>query len=384
MKHKLLVVEPNEELATVLELMFSEKFQVLTANSTQQAVDLILKEHPQVAILDCDKNIICIDDIANDVEKQPHVERTAMIVLGTGLSDQAIKSMFKSGIADFVEKPFNVVAFHQRIIRFSRDFEEIKRLHENDKRKHSLAQSAMKQSSVYGSGLDLLAKLNNVQDIDSFLSMVTKSIKSLGYHCAVEFRYQDQSFSLDSDIGPFSEVERRVFQLLHDKGRIYSFGSRMMFNDKQSSILIKNMPVMGTTSYDAAIDLFAKLIPALDARFISLKNQITMRETSATLTESIAMIKAQLTTMEISRRDRLNEVATAISLSFHELELTDVQESFFLNLIEQKLEQNSSDETFNNVVTLLSACAEKLEQETAEAQTLAVQEEDDDDDMELF
>lgn len=383
MKYRLLVVDPVEESAKVLELMFSDRFDITIATTTEQAIDAIKQNMPQLAILDGDSEHISVIEIAEMVNTLPGEQRASMIALGTNQSNEAIKSIFKAGIGDFVEKPFNVIAFHQRIVRFSRDAEQIRTLHENDKRKHNLAQTAMKQSSVYGSGLDLLAKLNNVNSVDNFLSIITRSIESMGYHCAVEFRYQQQRFSLDSDIGQCSEIEQRIFDLLHDKGRIYSFGNRMMFNDKQSSILIKNMPVQGTTSYDAAIDLFAKLIPALDSRFASLMNQRLMRDSSSTLTKSIGLIREQLTAMEIARRERLQEIASAISLSFHELEMTEVQEQFFLNLIEKKLEQNSADDTFNTVVDLLKSCADKLEIESVvEEDVLADVEEEDD--MELF
>lgn len=383
MKQKLLVIGSVEESAHVLELMFSDKFAVVIASETEQAIAFIQKEKPTLAIFDCDQKDISVLDIAEKVSQLPSVERCSMIALGTKVEDEALKTIFKAGIADFVEKPFNVVAFHQRISRFSRDAEQIKTLHENDKRKHNLAQTAMKQSSFYGSGLDLLAKLNNINNVDSFLSMVTRAIESMGYHCAIEFRYQEQTYSLDSDIGRFSDVEQRVFDLLKDKGRIYSFGSRMMFNDKQASLLIKNMPIQGTSSYDAAIDLFAKLIPALNARFLSLLNQMTMQESSNTLTKSINIIREQLTNMEIARKDRFQDISTAISLSFHELEFTEVQEQFFLNLIEKKLEQNSSDETFNKVVNLLKECAAKLETESSQQDTAELDDLEDDD-MELF
>ncbi len=383
MKQKLLVIGSVEESANVLELMFSDKFEVITLSETERAISYIEKEKPALAIFDCDQQDISVIEVAEKVNQLPNVERCSMIALGSEVEDELLKKIFKAGIADFVEKPFNVIAFHQRISRFSRDVEQIKTLHENDKRKHNLAQTAMKQSSFYGSGLDLLAKLNNVNNVDSFLSMVTRAIESMGYHCAIEFRYQEQTYSLDSDIGRFSDVEQRVFDLLKDKGRIYSFGSRMMFNDQQASLLIKNMPIQGTSSYDAAIDLFAKLIPALNARFLSLLNQMTMQESSNTLTKSIDIIREQLTNMEIARKDRMQEIATSISLSFHELELTEVQEQFFLNLIEKKLEQNTSDETFNSVVNLLKDCASKLEAESTHEET-ADSDDLEEDDMELF
>jgi hypothetical protein len=143
------------------------------------------------------------------------------------------------------------------------------------------------------------------------------------------------------------------------------------------------MPAEGTISYDAAIDLFAKLVPALNSRFIDLMHVQTLYETKDTLSNTMQMVTHTVAQLEEERQNHLQDIASTIGISFHELEMTEEQEHFFLNLIEKKLGQNSGKEKFNLIVSLLQSCIDRLSDEiTVEADH--EDEDDHNDDIELF
>ena len=181
-----------------------------------------------------------------------------------------------------------------------------------------------------------------------------------------------------------NENEKKVFQLLHDKGRIFHFGKRTIFNESNASLLVKNMPTEGTMSYDATIDLFAKLVPALGSRFDALLNIQTMLSSREQLNDTIEAVKQTIELMERERKDNLEEIAAIIGVSFHELEMTETQESFFLDLIEKKLSSDDTNERFGKVIELLVETAESLNSEELNDDDEEQVDDDFDDDMELF
>ncbi|WP_164084762.1 response regulator [Alteromonas flava] len=384
-KHKVLIAEDDTDLQAVLELMLEEDFDLTIVDDGEKAISAIEEITFHIVLIDIHLPKKSGLDICAYVEALKADTRPSIIVLSGDQNDETIKQAFSFGAGDYIVKPFNVVSFHQRLMRMSRDIDQVKALQQKDSSVRNLAEMAMTQASAYGSGLELLARLNRCQNVETFMETLVNGLLAQGYHCAVEFRTEVENYSFDVDTKVCTDNEKKVFQLLHNHGRIYNFGKRAIFNENNSSILVKNMPTEGTNSYDAAIDLFAKLVPALGTRFTALMNIQTMNKTRASLNETIDKVTKAIETMEIERRENLESIATSISLSFHQLEMTDEQEDFFIKLIEQKLDNNQSNEKFGEVVDLLKQCAQNLVDDSAPEMTESPAEDEvGDDDIELF
>jgi len=380
-KFKLLIAESDEDLLSVLELMLEDDFELTMTSTVSHAVELLGHNNYHIVIVSVhlkDQSGLAICEFAEELAPN---HRPSIVVLSNDMSDEIIHRSFSLGATDFIGKPFNVVAFHERLMRLSRDIVQVKALRGEDNRRRSLADTAMKQAAAYGSGLDLLARLNTCRSVDSLMEKVVYGLLAQGYHCAVEFRSETETYNFDADTRSCSQNEKKVFQLLHDKGRIFTFGKRTIFNETNASLLVKNMPTEGTTSYDAAIDLLAKLVPALGSRFDALLNLQAMVSSREQLNDTIALISQTLQSIEQDRKDKLDAISAAIGVSFHELEMTEDQEKFFLDLIEKQLSADDPSDKFSEVLTLLTNVAERLSGEH-----LNEEEDDDffDDDAELF
>ncbi|MFC3093109.1 response regulator [Alteromonas sediminis] len=373
-KFKLLIAEDDEDLLSVLELMLEDDFELTKTPDTQGAIEYLKENNYHIIIVDVHLKQGSGIEICEFVQTLPPNNRPSIVMLSGDMSDETIHKAFSYGATDYIGKPFNVVAFHERLMRLSRDITQVKALRGEDNRRRSLADTAMKQAAAYGSGLDLLARLNTCKTVDSLMEKVAYGLLAQGYHCAVEFRSDKHTYNFDVDTRTCSANEKKVFQLLHDKGRIYNFGKRTIFNESNASLLVKNMPTEGTSSYDAAIDLLAKLVPALGSRFDALLNVQAMISSREQLNETIDIISQSIQLMEQERKDNLEQIAATIGISFHELEMTEVQEKFFLDLIENKLSVDTTSDKFAHIVDLLKETAERLESED-------LTEEDDDDDF---
>ena len=383
-KHHVLIAEDDEATRAVLSLMLEDDFVVTLANDGNQALTALKSTAFHFVILDVHLPIIDGLKLCKAVQAMPPERRPGIMMLSGDLSDDTVKQAFSLGASDFIGKPFNVVAFHQRVMRFDQDITKIRALELEDSRKRSLAEMAMKQASSYGSGLDLLARLNQCFSVEAFFQQLTQGLLAHGFHCAVEFRHGEDCYHYDVDSVTCSDNEKKVFQLLRDQGRIYQFGRRTIFNEPTCSLLIKNMPTEGTVSYDAAIDLFAKLVPALGGRFSALMHMQTIERTRGTLNEMISMVGRVILDMERERKQKLESIAALIGVSFHELDMTEAQEKFFMDLTEKQLNTENSNDQFQQVITLLTECAAKLDEGLNAEQASDLTSADFDDDIELF
>ena len=93
------------------------------------------------------------------------------------------------------------------------------------------------------------------------------------------------------------------------------------------------MPFEGTLSYDAILDVAAKLILAVNSRFISLIQHQSLLMTREKLKSAMTMLNQGIDNVEFERQDLMKRLELQIALSFHELDMTEDQEKFFVNLI---------------------------------------------------
>jgi DNA-binding response OmpR family regulator len=263
---------------------------------------------------------------------KPHV-----VITSGDNSQSTITKAYALNIDDYIIKPISSLLFLQRMQRLERDILDITNLENQNEQSQNIAQTAMQQASEYGSALELISRLNNIADSQFLAREVAKHLESKGYFSAVQLRSNQETVTFDIDYHECSQIELKVFEVLHNQGRIYSFGRRTMFNDEYVSVLIKNMPSMDSHAYGVLVDIVAKIVPAINNRFISLSNELTISRSAETISDAIEMVSSGILAMELEKRQIIEDVITQNNASFHSLELNDVQENYFVSLIENQL-----------------------------------------------
>ena len=381
-QYKVLLAEDDASILELLAKLFEHEFALTMVEDGQAAIEQINQTEFHLVIADIHLPEKTGLDICAHVKGMPVDIQPSVMILSGDMSDETVREAYALGACDYIGKPINLVAFQQRVMRLSRDIIQINALREEDSGKRSLAETVMKQASAYGSGLELLARLNQCQEPNAFMDKLASGLLAKGYHCAMEFRHKDTAYTFDVDTRICSENELKVFELLRDKGRIYQFGKRTIFNEPGASLLVKNMPTQGTISYDSAIDLLAKLIPALSSRFQSIMHLNTLNETKTALHEMVEMVTAAMSHLEKGRRQKLDDISVMISGSFQDLDLTEIQENFFLDIVQNKLKDDDFTTQFGEIVTLLKACEDKIL--TEDEPPPQIETEDGGEDIELF
>lgn len=360
MKHDILIADDDEHLREMLELMFSDKFNIHFAETGQKTIDSVLKSEFQFIILDIHlpgkSGIeICREINEMDLERQPQI-----VILSADSNEKTVREAYELGVGDYICKPFNVTAFKERMLRFSRDIDKIRDLENKDSDIQSIAETVMKQAAAYGNGLELLGRLNNCRTPKSFANELLLFMHNQGFHTAIQLRSKTQIYSFDVDENSCSDIEMQIFDLLKTHGRIYHFGKRSIFNDKHVSILVKNMPFTGTLSYDVLLDLLAKLIPAIDARFISVCEHKVLLDTREALNQTMTSISENLQEFELEKRHMMEAIESKVAMSFHKLQLDEEQEAYFVELIEKEITQRETSDHFDKVQKSIANCAKAL------------------------
>lgn len=386
MKHDVLIADDDEHLRDLLQLMFQDSFALQFAETAGQALDLIGTTKFHFMILDIhlpDKTGL---DVCRSVNQLAPEQQPQIVILSADTEDLIVKEAYELGVGDYIAKPFNVTAFHERMLRFSRDLDKIAALQRQDEDIQSMAETVMKQAASYGNALELVSRLNSCHNAESLTDTVLQNFVAQGFHCAIQVRTLDETLSFDVDVKECSDIELQIFDLLKNKGRIFNFGKRCIFNDEHVSILVKNMPSEGTSSYDSMLDVAAKLIPAINARFISICEHNSLVEAKNSLTEAVTMLSEGVTEIEAEKRQLMENIEMQIGLSFHQLDMDEKQEAFFLNMIERELRSREESTKLDKIQTMITHCVESInimEHDEDDKESSAAQA-DSGEDIELF
>ncbi|MFT4941324.1 MAG: DNA-binding response OmpR family regulator [Paraglaciecola sp.] len=383
-KSRILIADDEPALLSIMQTLLDPHFDVMVAVDGQTAMDLIESQQFLFLILDIHLPHMSGLDICQCILDSKLLPKPHIVILSGDSSHDSIRSAYGMNIDDYIIKPITALAFLERMLRLERDILDFTQMHNLGEKTRNMAETAMQQASEYGSALELISRLNSIADSQQLAKEVAVYFRSKGYFSAIQLRKENDSVNFDIDTNECSEVELKIFFVLHKHGRIYNFGRRTIFNDDHVSVLIKNMPQGNSQAYGMLIDIAAKLVPAINSRFISLCNEHAINQGIDTLTTAMQMVGAGITAMEMEKRSIIQDVITHISGSFHELELTDKQEQYFIALIENQLQKNEVSNEFLHVKETLNSCLSSITSTQNMKKTTAQVAQSEYQDVELF
>ncbi|MCR5833323.1 MAG: diguanylate cyclase [Selenomonadaceae bacterium] len=111
---KILVVDDDEMLIMMAKFILSTRYEVVTANSGTEAIDIFLKEKPDLVLTDL--MMPEMNGYQLQQELQSHCDKPVPIVFMTADESQESESRgFEMGAADYIRKPFNPPVLMRRV-----------------------------------------------------------------------------------------------------------------------------------------------------------------------------------------------------------------------------------------------------------------------------
>lgn len=382
---KLLIVEKDEVQSEVYRLAFSEHFELYTATSLKDAKAVLRAQDISIIITDWqlgDQTAAALSDI---IEPAAETGEPVIVVVSEDMRESSMIAAFNSGVSHYITKPYNIISFTETVISIKNQIAIIAQMSKDNSKNRAAARTALSQASIYGTGMEITAALNRTADIRAMAKTVLTTLRFNGVHAALQYREDDEITTFDTDLSDCDETTLKVFEVLHNQGRIYRFGRRLMLNDEHVSLLVKHVAKDDPVLYDAILDMGAKLVPAINARFTSLRQQRALVQTHSDVEKILERMHHTVLNISREKHQIIESVTSKIQLSFHQLEMTETQESFFIDLIEKELQERAENSDLIDLDSLVSGISLRLKERIA-ALALTVEEEDTEDyqDVEFF
>lgn len=372
---KLLIVETDDVQSEVYKLAFSEHFELFSAATIYEAENIFNANQVGIIITDWkigEQTAAALSDIVSPAED---TGEPVIVVVSEDMRESSMIEAFNSGVSHYITKPYNIISFTETIISIKNQIEIIAQMSKDNSKNRAAARTAFSQASIYGTGMEITAALNRTADIKAMAKTVLTTMRFNGVHAALQFREDGEVTTFDTDLSDCDDTTLKVFEVLHSQGRIYRFGRRLMLNDEHVSLLVKHVAKDDPVLYDAILDMGAKLVPAINSRFNSLRQQKALVQTHSDVEKILERMHQTVLNISREKHQIIESVTTKIQLSFHQLEMTETQESFFIELIEKELQERAENSDLIDLDSMMSGITQRLKERIA-ALSLQVDEEE--------
>lgn len=112
-KTKILLVDDNAQMRNLLRITFSSypEYELLQAQSGQEAIDLITLHHPKILFLDVMMpGVMDGLDVCRFVKDSPELKSTFVVLLSAKGQKQDIAEGMEAGADKYLTKPFSPLA----------------------------------------------------------------------------------------------------------------------------------------------------------------------------------------------------------------------------------------------------------------------------------
>ena len=220
---------------------------------------------------------------------------------------------------------------------------------------------AMSYTSQLGQILQFVQNSVKANSLEALANYVFQVTNSFSLNCALQFRLGGQINDYASS-GEMTPLESNVIALACQKGRIYDFNSRTLFNHDTFSLLVKNMPVDNRERYGILKDTLCNLCNAIESRtqFLLANDQTKLKDKQLNAAkQSVAAVEASLKEIQHENLRAIETMVDDMEEAMLSLGLTENQENQMRDICKECIEK--TDQIFLKSDTIYDELAKVLE-----------------------
>ena len=359
-KKDILIIDDDPEFSSMVSECLSENYHCVSVLNGKEGLIVFDQFLPKVVLVDLNLPDCSGFDLCKKL-KERRGGHYFSIFMVTGFSDIDSKiKAFEVGVDDFLTKSFELEELTLRVKRSIDYIEQKELIHKDGNETRELANIAMAQASQYSYVMNFFKALNECKNQKQIVKLFFSAMEFFNLKATLMLKLPQVKF-FDVDLGDVSPIEQNIYEVLNGKSRLYEFGSRLMVNDQSVSFLVKNLPddehLLGQIR-----DFLAALVEGMDAKIKDLELKTGVLSAVTELSHAISEIEHSLEKHSEQSSSVMVDILSEISGSYHSLDMTEEQESFFINLIEQgQKKATASQADWGSIIVALESIQKKME-----------------------
>jgi len=354
---RVLVVDDDRTTRTIHRTALSSQFDIETACSGVEALEICQKHLPDLVLLD-----VVMPDMDGYETCRKLREFTDIPIIFATANESLSEHLkaFDAGGDDIITKPVVVEILLRKVTLAIQRKHETQTLRKAKDSMHAMALnflSAVGESGVLQQFMQASLTCSTPKELGNHL---VEAITKFGLECSVLIRDENGSTILTSH-GESSDIEKNILEQSASMGRIFQFKQKLVVNYDRVSVIVNNMPTDSTENSGRVRDNVAMLAEMTDA----LCENVDMRQASMARAEQlqVAMTAAVMTIESLHDRGRNAQVDSRLLLQ----ELVDNVEKTFAWLGTSRAQEASISQTMyasvEKIIALLEATGSESNQE---------------------
>ena len=163
---------------------------------------------------------------------------------------------------------------------------------------HNAAMQAMTYTSNLGQVLQFMKSTTDTYDFDVLADKLFDTTSMLGLSVVIQFHTPAGVVNYKK-LGEVTPLEANVIEMARGKNRIFDFQARPIFNYKDFSLLILNMPLDDTDKYGMMKDVLSNLCDTIESKVKLLSTKVVVKQKD----DVLSTVTRALETIDQSYRD---------------------------------------------------------------------------------
>ena len=332
---KVLVVDDDPDFCNFAMEVLKDSYSVTTCTESDLVINQCKEEQPDIILLDINLNNANGYELCKKIKaaNQEH-QNSVIFVSGHDEEEQYLKS-FEVGGDYFVQKPVNVKELQYKVGAVTKYLESKKLQTKKSEMAQKAAFSSMEEASCYGLVMQFLKK--EYSTTNSLIQSFFECLQRLGIHASLKMQREDSVTFLRDGQYNCSPIEKDVFQILKNRGRIYSFGTRLIINDRDISLLIKNMPIDDDLKSGLLRDALIVLVEGFRSRIIEIWRKEVLFDIVRDIKNLLGDVNGNFQGFRGNTVKIMDQIQFDISTSMRLYDFTESQEDYITSILEDGL-----------------------------------------------
>ncbi len=337
-------------LDSALNALPIDEYEVTCIEERNDYFDTATSKDTDLALL----NFITAKDPATEIcqklKKNKKTKRMPIIISLETDNLEEIIDCYDAGAFDVISKKNSSDEIQKRIQIAIESYHHAIKLEEKAKKAKQAAFDAMEDSNKLGTVIEFMARSVNCDSFESLATLTFEVFGKLHVHGSIilHTRKGDFFFADDGQEKPLEEqlitkYKEHVDSGENTDGRFKTFSNRVLVASHGASILIRDVPD-DETEAGRLRDLLGALINVLDARSLTICHLLSQEQKIALTKDLISSTKAAMDELEKMFKYNESETTAVMDTLMEDthnglmtLCLTDEQENYFLQLLDQSM-----------------------------------------------
>ena len=331
----LLVVDDEVDFGDFVVSALEDDYSVSYVDSGNKAISQIERNPPDLVILDINMPDVDGYEVCRQIKSARGEQTAVLFVSGQDTTQEKMKA-YELGGDDFLSKPVMIDELIVKVQVLEKFVGNQKKMKAHGDQTTKMALRSMEESAHYGLLFQFLKQSFECSSYPELAKELFTLLTALDLSCTLQIRSPQETYSL-TESGDCSPIEEEIMTTLHEKSRLFPFNQRMLVNDKNITILVKNMPVDNEFATGHLQDILAATIEACQASYQHLTHRLALKDLLGDVQSTLDLAHNKFESHEACITKIMSELLAEIESGLHVLGLTEEQELFYGNVVSKSM-----------------------------------------------